>query len=822
MAKPVNLVIVESPAKAKTIEKILGDEYQVLSSYGHIRDLSKSEMGIHLDKNFEPDYIISEDKKKVVSDLKKAANRAEIVWLASDEDREGEAIAWHLYEVLERNGKPTKRIAFHEITPTAIKNAIQNPRNIDLDLVNAQQARRILDRIVGFELSPILWRRIKPSLSAGRVQSVALRLICERENQIHLFTPESSYTVTAIVKQQGEKESFVFDAFTDHSFSIADEAKEFMLRNREGVLQVSTIEGRSAKRTPAPPFTTSTLQQEASRKLGFSVGRTMAIAQRLYESGLITYMRTDSTNLSAFALKTAESVIKEKWGDKYHQKRSYKTKTKGAQEAHEAIRPTYMDRETISGDSASIKLYNLIRMRAIASQMSDAIFEKSTATLINSKTQDHFTAHGEVLIFEGFLKAYNDHSQEDDKKNQTSIDTKALPKLKEGDKIEVQQYIAREKYSYPPARYTEASLVRNMEELGIGRPSTYAPTIQTLFQRDYIKLGTSIGTERIYKDFVLSLKGKKEQDIVMRTRTENTGSEKGKLLPTDIGIVVNDFLIEHFPKIVDFNFTAEIEEQFDFIAEGKKPWQNLLAHFYSLFHPLVEKALEERDDNSRGARELGIEPKSGRCIIARIGRYGPIIQIGTTEDGTNEKPQYVSLPPDLSITTVTLEEALDLMKLPRIIGSFEGKEIKTNVGRFGPYIQLGNFFVSIPKDKDPLTISLKEAIELIEQKREKDERSILKTFEEDETLSIRMGRWGAYIKQGKDSYRIEKEKREKASELSYDEVLKIIVSQQKNTSSKSKKKNAQNTGTTKTPTTKRKSTTSTTKKTSTKKRTATK
>lgn len=806
MTKPKNLVIVESPAKAKTIEKILGNEYQVLSSYGHIRDLSKTGLGVDIENNFHPDYILNEDKKKVVGDLKKAADKADIVWLASDEDREGEAIAWHLYEVLHREGKPTKRIAFHEITPSAIVEAIRNPRDIDKNLVNAQQARRVLDRIVGFELSPILWRRIKPSLSAGRVQSVALRLICEREVQIRDFEPTSSYAVSAEAMNNGTS-PLSFEVEAKDIFSNEEAAKSFMMANRNGKLVVKSLVGRPSKRNPAPPFTTSTLQQEASRKLGYSVGRTMSIAQKLYESGYITYMRTDSTNLSSLALNTAATVIKDKWGEKFHKRRNYKTKSKGAQEAHEAIRPTYMDRESINGDPAAEKLYQLIRMRTLASQMTEALFERTTATLINKETKDAFTAQGEVLLFEGFLKAYNDRSEDDEKSTQYD---KQLPPLEEGEEISVNCFLAREKYSYPPARYSEATLVKNMEELGIGRPSTYAPTIQTLFQRDYIRTGTSLGSERVYKDYVLDLTQKGETKILLKKRKEKTGSDKGKLLPTDIGIVVNNFLIEHFPKIVDYNFTAEVEEQFDLIAEGKKPWTQLLAHFYSLFHPLVNEALEGKDESSRGERELGIDPKSGRRVIARIGRYGPLVQIGSSDDESGEKPLFASLAPTQSITTITLEEALDLMKLPRVLGTFEEKELRANVGRFGPYVQLGSFFVSIPKEYDPLTISFNDAVELILQKREKEAKSVLKTFEEDPSLSIREGRWGAYIKQGKENYRIDKAQREKAKELSYEEVKAIIASQDKSSSKKKKSKKVAST-------TKVKSTSSAkTKKTSTK------
>lgn len=782
MAKAPNLVIVESPAKAKTIEKILGSSYHVLSSYGHIRDLSKTDMGIDLENDFEPNYIISEDKKKVVDTLQKAAKNADVVWLASDDDREGEAIAWHLYQVLDRDGKPTKRIAFNEITPQAIKHAIDNPREIDINLVDAQQARRVLDRIVGFQLSPILWRRIKPSLSAGRVQSVALRLICEREEQIRSFLPTSSYKITALVTSADESQPIEITA--DKSLDTDEEAKNFLKENAKGTIRVASVEGKPAKRSPAPPFTTSTLQQEASRKLGFSVSRTMTLAQRLYESGLITYMRTDSTNLSSLALNATAKVIKEKWGDKYHHRRNYVTKSKGAQEAHEAIRPTYIDKASIEGDRGMVALYQLIRNRTLASQMSEASYERTIVKLVNDTTEEKFTAQGEVLLFDGFLKAYSETNEKD----QTSQEHKNLPPLKEGQLLETHQYLASERYTYPPARYTEASLVRNLEELGIGRPSTYAPTIQTLFQREYVRLGTSSGQDRVYNDFLLDLDKGDPQKVVAKKRKEKTGSDKGKLLPTDIGVVVTNFLLEHFPKIVDYNFTAEIEEQFDKIASGQLPWTDLLGKFYALFQPLVNEALEARDDSSRGERELGIDPKTGRKVIARIGRYGALVQIGTQDDGSEQKPLFASIPAPLSIMTITLEEALELMKLPRILGTFEEKEVRANIGRFGPYIQQGSSFVAIPKESDPFSITLEEAIGLIVAKREKDAKAILKTFAEDDQMTIREGRWGAYIKRGKENYRIPKELREKATELTYEEVCKLVANQEKPAKKKATKR----------------------------------
>lgn len=714
--KVTNLVIVESPAKAKTIEKILGKEYQVLSSYGHVRDLNKKDLGIDLTNSFQPKYIISPDKKKVVDSLKKAADAADVVWLASDEDREGEAIAWHLYEVLKRKGKPTKRIVFHEITPTAIKHAIEHPRDIDTNLVYAQQARRVLDRIVGFEISPILWRRIKPSLSAGRVQSAALRLICDREEEAKNFVPQSSYKALAQLASVQESE-YPFFAEATKPFDSIQEAKIFLEKNAasENKFVVTAIEGKEALRYPAPPFTTSTLQQEAARKLGFSVAFTMSLAQKLYESGSITYMRTDSTNLSTLALDAAAKVITKKWGKAFHTTRNYTTKSKGAQEAHEAIRPTYMEKEQIDGDAAMQKLYHLIRQRTLASQMVPAKFERTHVSIENKATGDLFHATGEVRLFDGFMVAYSMPDTDSDE-NDAKEGDKRLPHLNQGDELLLTMMRATEHYTYPPARFTEGSLVKKMEELGIGRPSTYASTINTLFNRDYIQRGTFAGSERIYHDLELMIEPRRRGEIKEKTRTEKTGSQKGKLIPTDIGVVVNKYLMEAFPQIVDYNFTADIEEEFDQIAEGALPWATSLDRFYKLFHPLVENALEDKNRDARGERLLGNDPKSGRKVIARIGRFGPLVQMGVGEDNDGEKPLFASLLPTQSIATITLEEALALLSLPRSLGVFQEKEVKANIGRFGPYVQWGSLFVSVPKEMNVYTMILDQAMQLLYQR----------------------------------------------------------------------------------------------------------
>ena len=734
-----NLVIVESPAKAKTIEKFLGQGYTVLSSFGHIRDLKKKGIAIDFDNNFEPEYEIPADKKDTVRKLKEAARKADMVWLASDEDREGEAIAWHLYEVLGLKPDNTKRIVFHEITKPAILNAIANPRDIDIDRVNAQQARRVLDRIVGFELSPVLWKKIRPSLSAGRVQSVAVRLICEREKEIEAFTPESYFRISG----QFAIPDSAAGLKADLSRRAADE-KEAMavLSECEGArFRIAEVNVRPARRQPYPPFTTSTLQQEASRRLGFSVNQTMVIAQKLYEDGRITYMRTDSTNLSELALRDIAGVVRDQYGDQYLKTRHYHTNSKGAQEAHEAIRPTYVSNRTIDGDPREQKLYDLIWRRAVASQMADAEIEKTTVDIAiipdgaqpsdTAEDTSHgvFKAEGEVVKFPGFLQVYQQSA--------TGKDT-SLPPLAEGMDLTAKEITATEDYTQAPARYSEASLVKKMEELGIGRPSTYAPTISTIQQREYVKRGEKEGTPRDYKEITLK-KGK----INMKTKTLNVGSEKGKLLPTDTGMVVNDFLTEYFPDILDYNFTAKIEEKFDDIAEGKLPWQNEMSEFYSGFHPEIEKINTLRMEHKIGERMLGTDPKTGRPVYVKIGRFGPIAQIGDATD--EDKPLFASLQPDQSVQTVTLEEALKLFELPRDVGSFEGKKILAAIGRFGPYIRHDSVFVSIPKDMSPLSITEAEAIELIEKKRADEANKFIKSFPERPEIEVLNGRFGPYF-----------------------------------------------------------------------------
>ncbi len=768
MQRTPNLVIVESPAKAKTIEKFLGKEYKVLSSYGHIRDLKKKSFGVDIENNFRPDYEVSEDKVSVVRELKKVADNADMVWLASDEDREGEAIAWHLFEVLKREGKPTKRIVFHEITPQAIEKAILNPRDIDLNLVDAQQARRVLDRVVGFELSPLLWKRIKPSLSAGRVQSVAVRLIVEREREIRAFTPVSSYKIAAQVLPRNAAYAFEIDA--KETFAHSEAAIDFIKRNAGGTVTVLNVESKPAKRTPSAPFTTSTLQQEAARKLGFPVSVTMRVAQKLYEEGHITYMRTDSVNLSTLALNSAAKVIKAQWGEEYYQSRTYKTKSKGAQEAHEAIRPTYMERESISGTAQEQKLYDLIRKRTLATQMADARIERTIVSLEAEKTKDQFTAEGEVLTFDGYLRLYNYTSEHDEEETEN---TRQLPQLRRGEELSLVALTAREHYSHAPARYSEAALVRKMEELGIGRPSTYAPTIQTIQNREYVTRGADAGEKRTYMDYVWEIEKNSSPEPRLQKRQERTGGNKGKLIPTDIGEVVNDYLVEYFPKVIDYNFTALFEEQFDLIAEGKVVWTEALQHFYSLFHPMVEQALDSHAGSDRGERYLGEDPQTGKSVFVRIGRFGALVQLGKSDD-EQEKPQYASLSPGQSIATITLEEALDLFKLPRMLGEYEGAPIKVAVGRFGPYAHHAGAFVSIPKEINPLEISLEEVIQLIHNKREAEQKALLKQFPEDETLSVRDGRFGPYIKHGSENYKLTKEQKERATELTFEECMAII------------------------------------------------
>ena len=738
-------MIVESPAKAKTIEKFLGDDYKVLSSYGHIRDLKKKEFSIDVANGYQPTYEIPEDKKKLVKELKSEAKKADMVWLASDEDREGEAISWHLYEVLGLSPAKTKRIVFHEITKSAILKAIENPRDIDVNLVNAQQARRVLDRIVGFELSPVLWRKVKPALSAGRVQSVAVRLIVEREREVNGFVSESWYKVTAVFEVPGEDgEKTEVKAELGSRFKTKEEAHSFLNICKNASFKITDIVTRPSKKSPAPPFTTSTLQQEAARKLGFSVSQTMVIAQHLYESGQITYMRTDSVNLSDLALSTSRQAITLLMGENYVKTRQFATKTKGAQEAHEAIRPTYMASETIHGTAQEQKLYELIWKRTIASQMADAELEKTTATISVSNSNEVFIATGEVITFDGFLRVYkesydDEYEQEDE--------SRLLPPLSVGQVLEHSAISATQRFTLCPPRYTEASLVRKLEELGIGRPSTYAPTISTIQQRGYVEKGNKEGVKRDFD--VLVLKGSK---ITETTRNEMTGNEKAKLLPTDVGIVVNDFLMDYFPTIMDYNFTASVEKEFDEVADGEKEWTGMMDAFYQDFHPLVDKTMNTKTEHKVGERILGTDVVSGKPVSVKIGRYGPIIQIGTVDD--EEKPRFAQLPKGMTLETITLEEALDCFKLPRVLGDFEEKSVSVGVGKFGPYVRHDNAFVSIPKDVDPMSVTLDDAVALIRAKREATENKIIKTFEEEPRLQILNGRYGPYIAFEKKNYKI--------------------------------------------------------------------
>ncbi|MBQ9200823.1 MAG: type I DNA topoisomerase [Bacteroidales bacterium] len=759
-----NLVIVESPAKAKTIERFLGKDYKVMSSFGHIRDLRKKGFGIDIDHGFQPLYEISPDKKKLVGELSQATGKAETVWLASDEDREGEAIAWHLYDVLGLKEENTRRIVFHEITKNAIEEAVKHPRGIDFNLVNAQQARRVLDRLVGFELSPILWKRIKPSLSAGRVQSVAVRLIVEREREIMHFTPEPYYKVV-VTFMLPDADGNMVALKTDYQDKLSGKqaALDLLEKFRSAEFVVENISRKPAKRSPAAPFTTSTLQQEAARQLGFSISQTMRVAQGLYESGKITYMRTDSVHLSSLALGTARAEIEATMGPEYVKTRQYQTRSKGAQEAHEAIRPSYMNVRSIEGTLPERRLYDLIWKRTAASQMADALIEKTTVTIGMAGQEEKLVALGEVVKFDGFLRVYGYRGE--DEQNEASI---SLPPLKKGQKLNLDKAVATEHFSQRPPRYTEASLVHKLEELGIGRPSTYAPIISTIQQRDYIVKANREGEKREYNLLELGKSGK----ISDKTKTENAGSEKGKLFPTDTGMVVNDFLTEHFPKIMDYNFTASVEQQFDQVAEGKKDWQKLIANFYENFHPQVEEA-NTYSKEKVGARQLGTDPASGRPVSVRIGRFGPIVQIGTAED--KEKPLFASLKKDQLMENITLEQALDLFKLPRQLGEFEDKAVTVGVGRFGPYIRHDNKFVSLPKSYDPLGITLEDAVRLITDKREADLKKVLRTYPEDAGLTVMNGRFGPYIAKDGVNYKIPK--KTDAAMLSYDDCLKLMDSQ---------------------------------------------
>lgn len=767
-----NLVIVESPAKAKTIKKFLGKNYLVKSSYGHIRDLEKKNYGIDKDNGFQPQYVISEDKKAVVKELKDLASKAKLVWLATDEDREGEAIAWHLYQVLELTPEKTRRIVFHEITREAIQEAINNPRDIDRNLVNAQQARRVLDRLVGFELSPVLWRKVKPSLSAGRVQSAALRLIVEREREIMNFKATSSYRVMA--------------DFTDGKshfgaeLSSRPDEKQDAVKVLEHALSsdftVADIQKKPSKKNPAPPFTTSTLQQEASRKLGFSVSRTMSLAQRLYEAGKITYMRTDSVNLSKAALGSASEVIKKEYGEKYLKTRQFKTKAKGAQEAHEAIRPTFMQNYEVTGNAAEKKLYDLIWKRTVASQMSPAEFEKTQVKIDISNDPHPFIAKGEVLQFDGFLKVYLESTDEDQEEESKGL----LPPLKKGQQLHYRNIKAVERFTHHPPRYTEASLVKKLEELGIGRPSTYAPIISTVQDRGYVVKEDRPGTPRQYRELILEDHAIKEQ-----TQSEMAGSEKNKLFPNDIGMVVNDFLREHFTEVVNYNFTADVEKEFDEIAQGEKDWSGMIERFYNPFHEKVEETIEKSGKNT-GERILGTDSKTGRQVSAKIGPYGPMVQLGTREE--EEKPKFASLQKGQHIETITLEEALKLFNLPRSLGEYEGEEVIVSSGRYGPYVKHRSKYYSLKSQDDPFKIGLDRAMELIEEKRERDRKRTIKSFSKDPGMVVLKGRFGPYISYSDGNYRIPKDK--EAEKLTLEDCYQIIQQKKERDSKKGTKKPA--------------------------------
>ena len=759
MAK--NLVIVESPAKAKTIGKFLGPDYTVTSSYGHIRDLKKKNFGIDMANGFEPEYEIPDDKKALVADLRKKAKEAEMVWLASDEDREGEAIAWHLFEVLGLKAETTRRIVFHEITKDAILNAIKNPRHIDLNLVDAQQARRVLDRIVGFELSPVLWKKIKPALSAGRVQSVVVRLIMEREHEINNFRPEQFYRVNA---RFATADGTAVGAELSKRLADDAQARELLADCSGTAFKVSAVNVRPVKKSPAPPFTTSTLQQEAARKLGFTVSQTMMVAQRLYEAGHITYMRTDSLNLSQLALNALAKEIRGNLGEQYLHTRQYHTHSKGAQEAHEAIRPTYVDKQTIEGTAQEKRLYSLIWKRTLASQMADAEIEKTTVEIQPASRQEHFTATGEVVRFDGFLKVYLE-STDDETDEQTSG---ILPAMHEGETLSLTEMTATQRFTQQPPRYSEGSLVKKLEELGIGRPSTYATFISTILQREYVERGEKEGTPREYEILTVHPDGK----ISRTTRTETVGSERGKLVPTDIGEVVNEYLTENFPDILDYNFTAQTEERFDDIARGKLGWHQEIQTFYDDFHPGVDRALNTRTEHRVGERILGTDPATGRPVSVKIGRFGPMIQLGDGEG--DEKPQFASLLKGQSVSTITLEEALKLFEFPRLIGSFEDQDVTVAIGRFGPYVKHAGKFVSIPKELSPAHITLDEAVELIEKKRAADANKTLKTFDEDADMQILNGRYGPYIKYKGGNFKIPKTVADPAA-LTLDECRKIVA-----------------------------------------------
>ena len=759
----MNLVIVESPKKAELISGFLKkhqlNDYKVMASAGHVRDLKQHSFSVNVEDHFRPEYVITEDKKSLVRELKAAAKKADLVYLASDEDREGEAIAWHLSEALELKPEKTRRIVFHEITAEAFLHALEHPREVNMNLVDAQQARRVLDRIVGFELSPVLWKRIRPSLSAGRVQSVAVRLIVDREREITAFVPQSSYRLQAtFVLPSGER----LLTELNHRFATEAEAEALMTRCATADFSIGAITRRAARRSPAAPFTTSTLQQEAAHKLGYSVSQTMRLAQSLYESGHITYMRTDSVNLSSQALGAIARQIEKHPGKEYHQPRRFQTKSKGAQEAHEAIRPTYIDRERVGGTAQEQRLYDLIRKRTLASQMADAEIERTTVSIPVSGTDYAFTAQGEVITFRGFLDVYMESTGEEG----NAEVTKLLPAVKEREALSLEALTGEERFTQRPARYTEASMVSKMEELGIGRPSTYAPTIQTIQNRGYVERADREGQCRNYT--VLTLK---DGAVKRAVKSEVYGADKGKLLPTDVGIVVNDFLVDQFPNIVDYNFTARVEEEFDTIAEGKTAWSGAIGDFYQRFHPEVERATHERPAQRVGQRILGVQPSTGLQVSVSIGRYGPMAQLGTAEDA--EKPRFASLQKGQSLETITLEEALALFDLPKNIGEYEGEVMTVAVGRFGPYVRHAGKFYSLPKDTDPLSCTAEQAIEIIREKRESEEKSLLKSFAEDADLSIRTGRFGPYLKYKTDNYKLPKDV--DPTSMSYDDCMKLIA-----------------------------------------------
>ncbi len=761
MAK--NLVIVESPAKAKTIEGYLGKDYLVKSSFGHIRDLPKKGLNVDINNKFAPTYEVPADKKAVVNELKKLSKDAEVVWLASDEDREGEAISWHLFEALKLDEKKTRRIVFHEITKPAILKAIDNPRTIDINLVNAQQARRILDRLVGFELSPILWKKVKPNLSAGRVQSVAVRLIVEREREIINHKSEFFYRTVAIFEITKDGKKSQVKAELPKKYKTKEEAQKFLDASSTSEFTVEDLEKKPSKKSPSAPFTTSTLQQEASRKLGFSVSRTMTVAQKLYESGKITYMRTDSVNLSETALQAAEKEITRSYGKEYVNIKQYKSTSKGAQEAHEAIRPTYMENHEAGADASEQRLYDLIWKRTLASQMANAELEKTTVTIGVSNSPEKLVARGEVIKFDGFLKVYMESTDEEPEDSEEGM----LPPMEKGQKLDLNEITATQRFTQHPPRYTEASLVKKLEEQGIGRPSTYAPTISTIQNRGYVVKEEREGTPRPYSQLIL-----KDAKIVEKQLSENTGAEKNKLFPSDIGMVVNDFLVANFANVLDFGFTAEVEKEFDEIAEGKLEWSKMINDFYKPFHKNTVDTTEN-SERASGERLLGVDPASGKNVYVRIGRFGPMAQIGEAAEEGGEKPKFSSLKKEQRLEAVTLEDALELFKLPRTVGEFEGKEMIVSAGRFGPYIKHDNKFISLPKTEDPLTITGETAAELIQAKRKADSEKLIKSFPENAEVQVLNGRWGPYIVVGKKNVKIPKGK--EATSLTLEECLKLAA-----------------------------------------------